>query len=153
MPRKKRITKKVLFAKTVEILKPYLTLTDWKIMVRYSSRMKAAADCDASPEYKEALIRLNTGMLPDLTHYEVVSVAVHEMIHCIVWPLADYTEDLCKKDAQRLEMSRKIEEGVVTTLERAIMNIVTEVLMGHLTKEGYASIDLTPVEMTISHDY
>jgi hypothetical protein len=153
MPRKKRITKKVLFAKTVEILKPYLTLTDWKIIVRYSSRMKAAADCDASPEYKEALIRLNTKMLPDLTYYEVVSVAVHEMIHCIVWPLAEYTEDLCKKDAQRLEMTRKLEEGLVTNLERIIMNIATELVIEHLTDDGYASIDLTPVEMTIGHDY
>lgn len=115
--------------------------------------MKAAADCDASPEYKEALIRLNTKMLPDLTYYEVVSVAVHEMIHCIVWPLAEYTEDLCKKDAQRLEMTRKLEEGLVTNLERIIMNIATELVIGHLTDDGYASIDLTPVEMTIGHDY
>jgi hypothetical protein len=115
--------------------------------------MKAAADCDASPEYKEALIRVNTKMLPELTHYEVISVAAHEMVHCIVWPLAEYTEDLCKKDAQRLEMTRKLEEGLVTSLEKVIMNIAGELIQEHLTSEGYLSIDLTPVEMTVTHDY
>lgn len=153
MPRKRRITKKVLFAKTVEILKPYLNLTEWKIIVKYSSRMKFAADCDASPEYKEALIRVNTKSLTDLTHYEVMSMAAHEMIHCIVWPLAEYTEDLCKGDAQRLEMTRKLEEGLVTSLEKVMMNVAGELIQGHLTDEGYADVDLTPVEMTVTHDY
>jgi hypothetical protein len=35
-----RITKKVLFAKTIEILQPKLNLQDWRIVVKYSYNMQ-----------------------------------------------------------------------------------------------------------------
>ena len=150
--RKKRITKKILFAKTIEILQPWLKLNDWKIIVRFSSRMKAAADCDASPEYKEALIRVNLKAIKELTHYEIISIAVHEMCHCLIWPLSDWTEDLCHRNADKLEMTRKIEEGLVTNLEKILTDMVLDIIQEALAEENYSKLDLNFEELLVYHE-
>lgn len=147
MPKKKRITKKILFKKSVEVLQPLLNLQDWKLVVRFSSRMKNAADCEAFPEYKEALIRANTTRFPDLSYNEMVSMAAHEMMHCVVWPLTDWTEILCLGNATKLEMTRKLEEGLVTDLEKLIMNFAVPVILERLKSEGYYAVDLSFKEL------
>lgn len=152
MPRKKRITKKVLFVKTIEIIQPLLNLSDWKIIIRFSNRMRDTADCEASPEYKEALIRINTKQLKLLQYEEVVATAIHEMMHCVVWSLAEWAEDLCKKDASKLEMTRKLEEGLVTHLEKVMMNTITEYIQDELTDEGYSNVDMVFTEVEVVHE-
>jgi len=152
MARKKRITKKILFVKTVEILQPWLKLSDWKIIVRFSPRMKMAADCEASPEYKEALIRANSQVLKELSSYEIISMAVHEMCHCLVWPLAEWTEDLCHRDADKLEMTRKIEEGLVTNLEKILTDMAVDIIQSALDEENYSPLDLTFKELHVYHE-
>jgi hypothetical protein len=152
MARKKRITKKILFAKTVEILQPWLKLNDWKIIVRFSSRMKMAADCEASPEYKEAMIRANLKVLKELSYYEIISMAVHEMCHCLVWPLAEWTEDLCHRDGDKLEMTRKIEEGLVTNLEKILTDMAVDIIQSALDEENYSTLDLTFKELQVYHE-
>lgn len=147
MPRKKRITKKVLFRKTVEILQPYLNLKDWRIIIRYSSRMKNTADCQAAPEYKHAIIRCNTKDLSHLSHYDVVCVAIHEMVHCLLWPLTDWTEDLCKNDAVKLNMTAKIEEGIVTNFEKMLVVMAEDILKAELNELGYSDIELVFTEL------
>jgi hypothetical protein len=149
MPRKKRITKKILFAKTIEILQPYLNLSDWHITVRYSSRMKNTADCEASPEYKEAVIRCNTKQLGELSHYDVVSVAIHEMVHCILWPLTDWTESLCKKDESKLLMTSRLEEGIVTNFEKMLVVMAEDILKNKLAEQGYSDIELVFKEFEV----
>jgi hypothetical protein len=146
MPRKKRITKKVLFTKTVEILQSYLNLKDWRIIIRYSSRMKNTADCAALPEYKQAVIRCNTKDLSGLTHYDIVSVAIHEMVHCLLWPLTDWTETLCKNDITKLSMTSKIEESIVTNFEKILVVMAETILKQELSNQGYADIDLVFTE-------
>lgn len=150
--RKQRITKKILFAKTVEILQPYLNLRDWRIIVRYSSRMKNTADCEASPEYKEAIIRCNTKELPKLSHYDVVSVAIHEMVHCLLWPLTDWTESLCKKDESKLNMTSKIEEGIVTNFEKMLVVMAEDILKTELAAQGYSNIELVFTEFEVYNE-
>ncbi len=152
MPRKKRITKKILFAKTVEILQPYLNLRDWRIIVRYSSRMKNTADCEASPEYKEAVIRCNTKQLGELSHYDVVSIAIHEMVHCLLWPLTDWTETLCKNDVTKLNMTSKIEEGIVTNFEKMLVVMAEDILKNELATQGYSDIELVFTEFEVHNE-
>jgi len=152
MPRKKRITKKILFAKTVEILQPYLNLRDWRIIIRYSSRMKNTADCEAFPEYKEAVIRCNLKELPKLSHYDVVSVAIHEMVHCLLWSLVEWTESLCKKDASKLSMTSKMEEGVVTDFEKMLVVMAEAILKKELSAQGYSDIELVFTEFEVFNE-
>jgi hypothetical protein len=154
MPRKKRITKKVLFQKTVEIMQPILKLQDWKLIVvfSYSSRMKETAACIASPEYKLAKIKANMNDIGSLKHNEIVAVAIHEMIHCILWELGEWAETLSKKDADKLELTRKYEEAAVTSFEKILLPIVTDQLNSQLSAQGYYDIDLTFTDFEIQHD-
>lgn len=154
MPRKKRITKKVLFQKTVEIMQPIMRLSDWKLIVvfSHSMRMKDTANCAASPEYKLARIRVNVNDLKGLQHNEIVAVAIHEMVHCVLWELGEWAHSLSKKDEQRLEISRKYEEGAVTSFEKILLGMATETLNKQLAAQGYYGIDLTFTDFEVQHD-
>lgn len=151
MPRKKRITKKLLFTKTVEIMQPLLGLSDWKLTIRFTKRIKHTADCEAYPEYKEAIIRMNALKLPVLSQWDIVATACHEMMHCIVWPYSEFANDLCKKDTVKLEVSRKLEEGLVTNLEKIMMQSVVNAVVEVLDEQKYTGIDLTFTELQVRH--
>lgn len=152
MPRKKRITKKMLFTKTIEILQPWMNLHDWKIVVKFCRRMKATADCEAMPEYKEAVIRVHMPTLKMLSHEQIISTAVHELIHCISWPLCEYALFLCRSDVNKLEMMRKLEEGMVTHFERVFTYLAAESLQKELSAMGYYQIDMAFKELEIQHE-
>jgi hypothetical protein len=152
MLRKKRITKKLLFAKTVEILQPLLHLDNWRIVVNYSNRMKDVADCVAWPEYKQACIRINMKRLPEFNDYEIIATAIHEMVHCIIWPLTEWTERLCKKDPHKLEITRQHDESVVTTFEKILVDMTSAVLQQRLSEEGYMDLDLSFENLVLKTD-
>lgn len=140
----KRITRRVLFAKTIQILQPKLQLHDWKIVVRFLQKTRPAnivAYCQPMPEYKTAGIRVNLSRLSDLNYYEVVSTAIHEMLHCVTWSMTDWAEQLCKKDKQKLEITRKLDESIITHLERTLTDIMLPLLETELALEGYAHLD------------
>lgn len=137
----KRITKKLLFTKTIEILQPKLNLQDWRIVVRYSTRIKnTIADCQAQPEYRQAVIRLNLAELKNHTPYEIVATAVHEMMHCVTWPLSQFTHDLCRNDKRKIELTRRTDEAIVTHLERAFTDMAIPYLQEQLAEQGYQPI-------------
>jgi hypothetical protein len=140
----KHITKKMLFTKAVETLTPWLHLTDWKISIKFSmsKRMKVAAYCSAHPEYKIATIWVNNDQLKSMNHNEVVSTALHELIHCVVWPLGDWAEYLAKNDTQLLHVTRLHEETVVTDLEKILLPLVEGHLNKLLVRDGYEKVDL-----------
>lgn len=153
-PRKKRITKRILFQKTVEIMKPILNLSDWKLMVvfSHSARMKETATCEASPEYKVAKIKVNSAEMPSLTHEEIVSTAIHEMLHCVLWELGEWGYTLSKKDEHKLELSRRYEEAAVTNLEKIFLPLVSDVINDTLKQQNYYGVDLTFTEFEVLHD-
>lgn len=151
MPRKKRITKKVLFAKTVQIMQPLLGLQDWKLIVRYSTRMRDTADCEASPEYKEAIIRINLNDLKGLGYNDIVATAIHEMMHCIVWPLAAWAETLSRTDRD-MKICEDTEETLVTNLEKIIVPLASEVIQAELKTQGYLNIDLEFIQLDVAHE-
>lgn len=154
MARKKRITKKVLFQKTVEVMQPIMNLSDWKLVVTFShsKRMRDTANCSASPEYKLAKIRMNYNELAQLSHNEIVSTAVHEMIHCVLWDLGEWAHRLSKKDTQKIEVTRKYEEGTVTAFEKILVPLVTDQLNDALKSQGYYGVDLTFTDFEVQHD-
>lgn len=153
MVRQKRITKKVLFAKTIELLQPKLNLQDWRIVVRYSHRMKTAiADCIAQPEYRQATIRLSLQQSKNYTHYEIVATAIHELMHCIVWPLTQLTHDFSRKDKHKVEQIRRADESVITHLERVFTDMAFPYLQEELTKQGYQNVEAVFENIRLSHD-
>jgi hypothetical protein len=154
MPRKKRITKKVLFIKTIEMMQPILRLSDWKIIVKfsYSKKMKNTAYCEALPEYKVAEITMNHNDLSGLTHNEIVCVAIHEMMHCILWELGTWTFKLSGQNKFKMEVSRKYEEAAVTSLEKILLPLVTDKLNNLLKSQGYQDIDLTFTDFMVEHN-
>lgn len=154
MPKHKRINKKVLFKKTVEILQPLMGLSDWKMIVSFtrSEKMKWIADCEASPEYKTAKIRVSLNNIKNLTLSEIVATAIHEMSHCIEWELVEFTETLCKKDPIKLELTRKYEEQIATSLERILLPLFTEKLNQALKEQGYCTVDLTFTDFEVRHE-
>lgn len=152
MARKKRITRKVLFAKTIEFLQPWLNLEDWRIIVKYSRKMKFTADCESWPEYKQAVIRLNLNNIRRFNDYEIISIAVHEMSHCLTWELTTWAEQLSKKDPQKLEHTRQLDESLVTNLEKILSRLCGEMLQDYLAEEGYANLDLVFENFHIRHE-
>lgn len=140
----KRITKRVLFAKTVQLLQPKLRLDDWKIVLRFVPKMRPntiVAYCQPMPEYKQAGIRVSLTRLAELNHYEVVSTAIHEMLHCVTWSMTEWAESLCRKDTYKLEVTRKLDESIITHLERMLTDMTLPLLQSELSKEGYKDLD------------
>lgn len=144
MVEKKRISKKVLFSKTIEILQPLLNLNDWTIVVKYSRAVgtKQLATCEARPEYKQAIIRLYIKNLVNLNDYDVICTAIHEMCHCLAWPIVEWTEDLCKNDKEKLKVTQRLEEGLVTNLEKILGGLTGQILQSKLSEDGYRDLDL-----------
>lgn len=153
MPRKKRITKRILFTKTVEIVQPLLKLDDWKLVVKfsYSKTMKTTAHCEALPEYKVAEITINANDISGLSHNEIVAVAIHEMIHCLLWELGTWAHKLSGKNKFKLDVSRKYEEAAVTTFEKVLLPLVSKDLNIKLREMGYNDVDLSFTDLTIEH--
>lgn len=144
METKKRISKKVLFSKCVEILQPILGLQDWTIVVRYSHKVKTkeVASCEAYPEYKQALIRLHIKKLTNFNDYDMIAIAVHEMTHCILWALVEWTEELCKNDKDKLKVTQRLEESTVTSLEKLLVPLTESILKAKLSEEGYRDLEV-----------
>jgi hypothetical protein len=147
----KRITKKVLFTKAVEIIKTWFKFQDWKITVKFVRDMKHTAYCTVNPEYKIASIYVNMAQLKGLTHNEVVATALHELLHCIVWPLGEWATLLSNKDKHKIEITRRYEEEVVTNLERIILPLVQVQLNDKLLEEGYGTVNLEFTDFSVNH--
>lgn len=140
----KSITKRMLFVKSVETLQPILKLQDWKIAVVFSNseRMKESATCEAHTEYKFAKIIVNQQELKNLTHSEVVSIAIHEMSHCILWEFGEWAMSLADGDKYKTQYTRKYEESTITKLEHILLPLAGSMINQQLVESGYKPIPL-----------
>lgn len=144
MVRKRKISKKVLFAKTVEVLQPILRLNEWQIKITFRKlNNKTLADCLPRAEYKSMSIRVNTDELKKYNDYDVICTAIHEMIHSLTSDLALWADELCKGDKAKLEITRKYEEALVSSFERIIGDLTIDILQDKLRNEGYPDLDLS----------
>ena len=97
-----------------------LLLSDWKIEVLVGALDDGCrADCDAKPEYKEAVIRLDPDKIPLA---EMDGFICHELLHCHTWRLESLAEEWGRSESQYV-FAREVAEGVVTDLERIILNL------------------------------
>lgn len=140
----KNITKKMLFVKCVQTAQPFLKLDDWKINIVFSDseRMKDSATCEASTEYKFAKIIVNAPELKNMSHSEILSIAIHEMSHCILWEFGEWAMSLSEGDKQKTKYSRKFEEAAITRLEHILLPLIGRYVNQNLIERGYKPIDL-----------
>ena len=92
-----------------------LGLGGWDIDVVFpEANYKDTANCEASPEYKQAVIYLNMTKLDDTQLEDYVR---HELFHAVIWPLGSLAHDLAGDNKILQEQIRKAEERVCTDLE------------------------------------
>jgi hypothetical protein len=111
------------FTRRLRFWQKKMLLSGWKIAVEFGPLDHAErAECEAKPEYREALIKID---LPKVSDEEIDAYCVHELLHCWTWPLEKLAENwaFAKEDDQLYESIRDTAENVVTDIERAILNI------------------------------
>lgn len=104
--------KKVAIEAAVRKYQRLLNLTDWEIEIIFED-LDHRADCEARPEYKEAVLRFDPRKIKPR---QIEEFAAHELVHCIVWALAAAAEQLAGGDPAKLEMVRYFEEELATRL-------------------------------------
>lgn len=98
-----------------------LLLGDWKVELKFGPlEHSEKADCDAKPEYREAVVRMDLTKIPD---NEIDAYIIHELTHIWTWPIEKQAEHWAGDDESKYETVRDIAEGVVTNLERVILNV------------------------------
>lgn len=144
-PKYKRITKRKLYKLVTEKLIPILNLSDWKIKVTFTKKMKDLADCEAMPEYKSAVIRVHYIELRELSFHEIIAVALHELIHCVTWPMSSWNEQLSRNNDDKLEMGRRMDESLTTDIEQVLFPLVAPIIFNELRELGYGNLEEVPV--------
>lgn len=101
-----------------------LLLADWNITVLVGALddHEERADCDAKPQYKEAVIRLDPKKIPP---DELDGFCIHELLHCVTWRLEALAEEWGRSESQYV-VARETAETVVTELERIILGLTTK---------------------------
>ena len=119
-----RLNKRQRTELLVELAKPYLQIQDWNIVVQFARIPGHRADCEANPEYKDALVRFD---IDRISNEDLTSFVVHELLHTIIWKLAHVAETFTDDDA-KLEWVRMEEESLTTHLERIIVPLIEDQL-------------------------
>lgn len=108
----------------VRFWKKRLRLTDWSLSVEFG-KMDDGADaaCSAAPEYRHATLHFCLEQIPlaDMDHY-----VCHELLHTLVWPLANAAHTMAAGDKVKEEWVRNEEEGLVTALEKLFVGMAED---------------------------
>lgn len=102
-----RITRPQVLA-LVAKWKARLLLDSWTFRVVLTTKMEHLADCEASPEYLDAVLRFNPARL---TVDNLEETVVHELLHCHTWELWEHAGDAGDRAHERL----------TSTLQRIVM--------------------------------
>lgn len=105
-----------------------LNLTGWDVAVAFGPDPDGAdASCLAKPEYRSAVVTFDLALLKPA---DVERTVVHELLHCLVWPLANAANALAKGDKAAEEWVRTEEETLTTALERLLIQMDTPQTIG-----------------------
>ncbi len=98
---------------------PKLGLQEWTLYVTFNEE-GAKASCASQPEYLEAILNFDLKKIAD---GDVDAFVVHELMHNLVWGLANCANALARGDKAQEEWVRTEEEELVTRLERLIVGM------------------------------
>ena len=82
---------------------------------------EADAACLAQPEYRHAVLHFCLEQIPA---EELDSFVCHELLHTLVWPLANAAHAMAGGDTSKEEWVRTEEEGLVTVLEKLFVGML-----------------------------
>jgi hypothetical protein len=101
-----------------------LKLGHWKFKVEFG-KMDDGADaaCMAQPEYRHAILHFCLEQIPV---EELDAFVAHEMLHTLVWPLANAAHAMAGDDRSKVEWVRTEEESLVTALEKLFVGMLEE---------------------------
>jgi hypothetical protein len=114
-------TKRLVRAR-VRFWQKRLKLTHWKFTIEFG-KMEDGADaaCMAQPEYRHCLLHFCLEQIP---LEELDAYVAHEVLHALVWPLANAAQAMAGDDASKKEWVRTEEEGLVTALEKLFVGML-----------------------------
>ena len=145
-PRYNHITKRKLCQISVAVLIPLLNLSEWNIKLRFTRRLANIAECYAQPEYKKAEIVVHLIKLGKLSSKEVITMSLHELLHCITWEVTTWNARLSGTNEHRSEHSRQLDEHLQTDLERILYPLIESAVLSRLQMLGYKKLDLTTTQ-------
>lgn len=103
---------------------PLLGLEDWDFKVEFYNTTedmklgeRASAGCSAQSDYKNAVLSFALDALPPELLDRTV---VHELTHCLLWPMTHYMDRWAGEDAEKQEISRYQLEYVTADLDRIL---------------------------------
>lgn len=122
MPRRRKVSKKLVLQR-VAYWREVLHLHDWELSVVVEPLPEeddATAACSAQPAYKAATLHFDPY---DITKAALDNYVVHELLHCLVEPLADLATVAAGEDPMRRAAVTREEESLVTALERVLVTL------------------------------
>jgi hypothetical protein len=113
-------TKTVVQTKILSYLQIYAALIgieEWTIVAGFKKLgVDELGQCEAEVEYKRAVITFDSVRLAEHSDIKLRKTVIHELLHCLVWRLAEVAQHLAPEEHK--EFIQKFEEEVVTNLER-----------------------------------
>lgn len=100
-----------------------LGLQAWTIQTTFQKEGDEDASCSAQPEYQFAILYFD---LDKIEPALIDSYIVHELVHCLVWPLANTARALALDDPSKLEWVRTEEESLTTRLEMLLRDLAPD---------------------------
>ena len=100
----------------VDAVREPLALDRWSLRIETGELEDCRACCQASPEYREATIRFDFDKLE--TGDDLTETVVHEVSHCMTWPLHAVAEKLADSLAETLPKGQR--EAVRSALQEYV---------------------------------
>lgn len=106
--------------------KSILNMEHWTFEVTFSKE-DSRASCYAMPEYRRAVMNFwVTGLLKSIkSNYELEEFVVHEMLHCVAWPLVGTLERFIEKSndetGELVKRKEDDEELLIQTISDALV--------------------------------
>lgn len=109
----------------VEFYRRPLGLDRWDLEIVEGAGLEddAEALCHAQPEYRRATVYFDLAKIPERKRARYV---LHEMIHCLTWPMAAVAEPLAKGGKFKLKALSDAHEFVTTDFEHILFALIGE---------------------------
>lgn len=117
----------------VEVWRVPLGLGNWALEVHFNDATDEQASCVADPEYRKGLLTFN---LKRLSVDELDETVLHEMLHCVGWPIAALAGKWAGRNRERAEVVRQAEELLITHLSNVILPLLPRVVTRPLRSAG-----------------
>lgn len=112
---KKEIQDKII--SYIEIYSKMIGIGGWDIVVGFKKLgVDELGQCEAEVEYYRTVVTFDSVKLEEKDDTKIRKTVIHELLHCLVWQLAEVATHLAPNEHK--EFIQSFEERVTTDLER-----------------------------------